>query len=234
MLSSPPTVHIVTTIGAETGLFLFSNATNPCTLTRRTPTRVHTRIATSTHITSERKFAQRLCACVIVELEHEYIRKVNVRTNSMTNRQTKSPYTASCGSRSGSPQLLKLCILPYSRKIWRGIKFGALADRPTDRQIKIRQYLIRVYTYVRKINNGCGRSRASARARAHCRSQLFFDVHARRCKILLLLTMSLYRFFTKAGMPSRVPSLTDKEIVNANTSTYVWIERARGRGYIAT
>ena len=40
-------------------------------------------------------------------------------------------------------------VLPYSRKIWRGIKFGALADRPTDRQIKIRQYLIRVYTYVR-------------------------------------------------------------------------------------
>ena len=70
--------------------------------------------------------------------------------------------------------------VPYSRKIWRGIKFGALADRPTDRQIKIRQYLIRVYTYVHKINNGCGRSRASARARAHCRSQLFFDVHARR------------------------------------------------------
>ena len=100
--------------------------------------------------------------------------------------------------------------IPYSRKIWRGIKFGALADRPTDRQIKIRQYLIRVYTYV-KFNNGCGRSRASARARAHCRSQLFFDVHARRCKILLLLTMSLYRFFTKAGMPSRVPSLTDKD-----------------------
>ena len=27
-------------------------------------------------------------------------------------------------------------LLPYSRKIWRGIKFGALADRPTDRQIK--------------------------------------------------------------------------------------------------
>ena len=119
------------------------------------------------------------------------------------------------------------CGIPYSRKIWRGIKFGALADRPTDRQIKIRQYLIRVYTYVRKINNGCGRSRASARARAHCRSQLFFDVHARRCKILLLLTMSLYRFFTKAGMPSRVPSLADKEIENANTSMYVWIERAR-------
>ena len=44
--------------------------------------------------------------------------------------------------------------------------------------------------------------------------------------------MSLYRFFTKAGMPSRVPSLSDKEIKNANTSTYVWIERARGRGYI--
>ena len=105
-------------------------------------------------------------------------------------------------------------------------------DRPTDRQIKIRQYLIRVYTYVRKINNGCGRSRASARARAHCRSQLFFDVHARRCKILLLLTMSLYRFFTKAGMPSRVLSLTDKEIENANTSTYVWIERARAWAWL--
>ena len=92
-------------------------------------------------------------------------------------------------------------------------------DQPTAK-LKIRQYL---YKYVRKINNGCGRSRASARARAHCRSQLFFDVHARRCKILLLLTMSLYRLFTKAGMAS----LTDKEIENANTSTYVWIERAR-------
>ena len=30
--------------------------------------------------------------------------------------------------------------------------------------------------------------------------------------------MSLYRFFTKAGMPSRVSSLSDKEIENANTS----------------
>ena len=35
--------------------------------------------------------------------------------------------------------------LPYSRKICRGIKFGALADRSTYRQIKIRQYLIHVY-----------------------------------------------------------------------------------------
>ena len=109
-------------------------------------------------------------------------------------------------------------------------------DQPTAK-LKIRQYLIRVYTctYVRKINNGCGRSRASARARAHCRSQLFFYVHARRCKILLLLTMSLYRFFTKAGMPSRVPSLTDKE---SKTPTPVRTcglsARARGRGYIAT
>ena len=98
-------------------------------------------------------------------------------------------------------------------------------DQPTAK-LKIRQYLIRVYTYVRKINNGCGRSRANARA--HCLSQLFFDVHARRCKILLLLTMSLYRLFTKAGMPSRVPSLSDKEIENANRSA-----RARGRGSIA-
>ena len=50
-----------------------------------------------------------------------------------------------------------------------------------------------------------------------------FDVHARRCKILLLLTMSLYRFFTKVGMPSRVPSLSDKEIENANTSTVTYV-----------
>ena len=50
-----------------------------------------------------------------------------------------------------------------------------------------------------------------------------------------VLTMSLYRFFTKAGMPSRVPSLSDKEIENANTSTmstYVWIERARAWAWL--
>ena len=40
----------------------------------------------------------------------------------------------------------------------------------------------------------------------------------RKWKILLLLTMSLYRFFAKAGMPPRVPSLSDKEIENANAS----------------
>ena len=33
-------------------------------------------------------------------------------------------------------------------------------------------------------------------------------------------------------MPSRVPSLTDKEIENANTSTYVWIERARAWAWL--
>ena len=54
----------------------------------------------------------------------------------------------------------------YSRKIWRGIKFGALADRPTDRQIKNPPIInTRIYVRIRKINNGCGRSRASARAR---------------------------------------------------------------------
>ena len=72
--------------------------------------------------------------------------------------------------------------------------------------------------YVKLIMGVVDLGQASARARAHCRSQLFFDVHARRCKILLLLIMSLYRFFTKAGMPSRVPSLTDKKFENANTS----------------
>jgi hypothetical protein len=30
--------------------------------------------------------------------------------------------------------------IPYSRKIWRGIKFGGLADQPANRQIKIFQY----------------------------------------------------------------------------------------------
>ena len=30
--------------------------------------------------------------------------------------------------------------------------------------------------------------------------------------------MSLYRFFAKAGMPSRVPLLSNKEIENANAS----------------
>ena len=61
----------------------------------------------------------------------------------------------------------------------------------------------------------------------------FFDVHARRCKILLLLTMSLYRFFTIAGMPSRVPSLSDKEIETPTpVRTCGLSARARGRGYI--
>ena len=31
---------------------------------------------------------------------------------------------------------------PYSRKIWRGIKFGGLADWPAYRRIKIRQYKV--------------------------------------------------------------------------------------------
>ena len=32
--------------------------------------------------------------------------------------------------------------IPYSRKIWQGIKFGDLADQPAYRQIKIRQYKV--------------------------------------------------------------------------------------------
>ena len=88
--------------------------------------------------------------------------------------------------------------VPYSRKIWRGIKFGALADRPTDRQIKNPPIFKYAYIRIRVYgidNNGCGRSRTSARARAHCRSQLLFDVHARRCKILCMDELSL------AGQP---------------------------------
>ena len=41
-------------------------------------------------------------------------------------------------------------IIPYSRKIWRGIKFGALADRPTDRQIQNSPiFNARIYVYIR-------------------------------------------------------------------------------------
>ena len=32
--------------------------------------------------------------------------------------------------------------VPYSRKIWQGIKFGSLADRQAYRRIKIRQYKV--------------------------------------------------------------------------------------------
>ena len=39
--------------------------------------------------------------------------------------------------------------------------------------------------------------------------------------------MSLYRFFTKADMPSRVPSLSDKEIENANIS----VKKSRKGGH---
>ena len=35
--------------------------------------------------------------------------------------------------------------VPYSRKIWQGIKFGGLAVSACDRQIKIRQYFILAY-----------------------------------------------------------------------------------------
>ena len=35
--------------------------------------------------------------------------------------------------------------LPYSRKIWRGIKFWRFGSLACDRQIKIRQYFIFVY-----------------------------------------------------------------------------------------
>ena len=93
-------------------------------------------------------------------------------------------------------------------------------DQPTAK-LKIRQYLIRVYTYVRKINNGCGRSRASARA--HCRSQLFFDVHARRCKILLLLTMSLYRLFTKAGMSAIAERQGNRKRQQERARAWAWL-----------
>ena len=33
-------------------------------------------------------------------------------------------------------------IIPYSRKYWRGIKFGGLAVLEASRQIKIRQYIV--------------------------------------------------------------------------------------------
>ena len=54
--------------------------------------------------------------------------------------------------------------------------------------------------------------------RAHSQLFLVFDVHALKEVKDFILTMSLYRFFAKAGMPSRVPSLSDKKIENANDS----------------
>ena len=35
--------------------------------------------------------------------------------------------------------------IPYSRKIWRGIKFGGLVVRAYNRQIKVRQYFLHAY-----------------------------------------------------------------------------------------
>ena len=102
-------VHIVTTIGGETGLFLFSNATHALR-TRRTPTRTRTSLVASypgvreedrtpgyeanvlvaihvlVHTTCEKNIARRFCACVIVELEYEYIRNVNVLTDRQTEK----------------------------------------------------------------------------------------------------------------------------------------------------
>ena len=129
--------------------------------------------------------------------------------------------------------------IPYSRKIWRGIKFGALADRPTDRQIKIRQYLIRVYTYIYGIdtwphNNGCGRSRASARARAHCRSHLFF--------LTCMLGGVRFYYYLPCRCIDSSPKLachrechrwaTRKSKTPTPVRTCGLSARARGRGYI--
>ena len=49
-------------------------------------------------MTNEGNFAR---SRIIVELENEYIRNVNVRQD----RQTKTTFTSSSGPRSGSPQL---------------------------------------------------------------------------------------------------------------------------------
>ena len=43
---------------------------------------------------------------------------------------------------------LQCFIIPYSRKIWRGIKFGGLAVYLCNRQIKMRQYFILAYIHV--------------------------------------------------------------------------------------
>jgi hypothetical protein len=48
--------------------------------------------------------------------------------------------------RSGNVGSYPREIIPYSRKNWRGIKFGGLADQPANRQIKIRQYLSHSHT----------------------------------------------------------------------------------------
>ena len=128
--------------------------------------------------------------------------------------------------------------IPYSRKIWRGIKFGGLADRPTYRQIKNppiftlhlagpdRPRVRRSRIIMGVVYRGSARS-VWARARSNSPfSAVFSSWRAvKEVKVLLLLTMSLYRFFAKAGMPSRVPSLSDKEIENANASVTKFQEK---------
>ena len=56
---------------ARFGTDLHNLYLNPATCARRT----------------EKNIAQKFCACVIVELEHEYIRNVNVPTDRQTDRQ---------------------------------------------------------------------------------------------------------------------------------------------------
>ena len=126
--------------------------------------------------------------------------------------------------------------IPYSRKIWRGIKFGALADRPTGRQIKNPPiFNTRIYVYGIDTWPAGPPTREAQPSRIIMGVVDLWQAHERELIVDLscfltcmlggvrLLTMSLYRLFTKAGMPSRVPSLSDKEIENANTSTSTYV-----------
>ena len=90
-----------------------------------------------------------------------------------------------------------------------------------------------VYVYYGRPDRPCARrshiimgvvnlGRACECEQAHSQLFLVFDVYALseggERFYYYILTMSLYRFFAKAGMPLRVPSLSDKEIENANAS----------------
>ena len=67
----------------------------------------------------------------------ELIDLLRQRSKSFRYSQTIPPAVAAAGC------VVKL--LPYSRKIWRGVKFGGLADCLSNRQIKIHQTFLLAY-----------------------------------------------------------------------------------------
>ncbi len=89
--------------------------------------------------------------------------------------------------------------LPYSRKIWGGIKFGGLADELAYRQIKFRQIGIVPTTKI-----------VWARVQS-------VPVSTSRLSSLLWQAMALLKYFSPS-LPKKVPSLTENELKEANAA----------------